>query len=90
MYLPKPDWYKLALLDPKEVHNFGRWSTLHGMSTRKEFPHSDNAANKHPKTTHKPSFKPSACPTRPPHAKVSDYTLAAILTKIWVLDMLQK
>jgi hypothetical protein len=95
-HLPKPNWYKKAPSDPKEVCDFekkqwrfcakcGHWSTRHDTSTHKEFPRSDNA-NKRQK---KPYSKSSAHPPRTPHAKISETTLAAVLAKSLV-GMLQK
>jgi hypothetical protein len=93
-HLPKPDWYKSAPTDPKEVREFekkkwrycskcGHWSTRHDTSTHKDFPKSDGA-NKRPKTSNKPSFK-----AKSPHAKVSEHALATVLAQSLV-GMLQK
>jgi hypothetical protein len=93
-HLPKPDWYKSAPTDPKEVREFEKkkwrycskcshWSTRHDTSTHKVFPPSDGA-NKRPKTSSKPPYK-----HKQPHAKVSEHTLAAVLAQSLV-GMLQK
>jgi hypothetical protein len=94
-HLPKPDWYKSAPTDPKEVREFekkkwrycskcGHWSTRHDTSSHKEFPKSEGGANKRPKTGNKPPYK-----AKVPHAKVSEHAMATVLAQSLV-GLLQK
>jgi hypothetical protein len=95
-HLPKPDWYKTAPTDPKEIRDFekkkwrfcskcGHWSTRHDTSTHKDFPPRSDGANKRPKTANKPSTRP----VRAPQAKVAEHALISVLAKSLV-GMIQK
>ena len=95
-HLPKPDWYKTAPSDPKEIRDFekkkwrfcskcGHWSTRHDTSTHKDFPPRSDGANKRPKTAH----KSSARTVRAPQAKVAEHALISVLAKSLV-GMIQK